>query len=379
MEDNLCTIFKLVFHKMQRFFLLNGQTIVNNPEEAELIVIGTCAAFDADETRSAELASKIKIFNKPVYVYGCMTSVNPGKLKLKNLFPSWDAQLLVESIVAKPKASWDSIDLPTEFRIKSDYRVYNLKKNFVGISTGCAFECSYCPHKIGAGNIISRPVNKILDQVKYLINNGSQTIVITGTDVACYGKDIGISFPSLLERILKISPKKIQFHIAQFNPQGFYLGFKKLIRCCQDERVTDFQLPIQTTSERLLMMMNRYYSIEDIRKFIIAVKKKNKNIVFRTDLIVGFPTETEEEFIKSIEFVVRYFDEIAVYGFELKRKTLIASYNLPLFNKSLIKKRVKYALQRIKHEGLLAHSGGQDVCSLCYNDQDKEKIITKKL
>ena len=62
MEDNFCTILKLVFNKMQKFFLLNGQTIVYNPEEAEIMVIGTCAAFEADELRSVKIASKIKKF-----------------------------------------------------------------------------------------------------------------------------------------------------------------------------------------------------------------------------------------------------------------------------------------------------------------------------
>jgi tRNA A37 methylthiotransferase MiaB len=378
MEDNLCTILKLVFNKIQKFLLLNGQIIVDNPEKAELMIIGTCAAFDADEERSIEIASRIQSFSKPIYVYGCMVSVSPNKLKklkLKNLFSSWNAQQLAESIIMKPKISWDSIDLPTEFRIKNDYRIYNSKKHFVGISTGCAFNCSYCPHKIGAGNIVSRPVNEILNQIKFLINREPQTIVLTGTDVACYGQDINTSFSLLLEKILKILPDKTSLHIAQFNPQGLYFDFDTLIKCCQDNRITDFQLPIQTASERLLKLMNRKYFINDIQKFITEVKKKNTNIMFRTDLMVGFPTEVEEDLVKSIEFVVKYFGEAAVYGFELKNKTPIASYNLPFFNEGLIKKKVDYALKKIKQSGLLVHSGGQDISSLNFNDQIKEKII----
>lgn len=374
MEDNLCTVLKLVFHKMQNFFLLNGHAVVNNPEKSDLMIIGTCAAFDADEMRSLKIVSKAKKFNKPIYAYGCMTRVNPKKLKLKNLFYSWNAKELAENIVKKPIVSWDSIDMPAEFRVKSDYRIYNPEKYFVGVSTGCAFDCSYCPHKLGVGDIVSRPINKILNQIKYLAKGKARKIVLTGTDVACYGKDIKTSFACLFEKILDASPHKIKFYVAQFNPQGIYFGFDKLVKCSQDNRVVDFQLPIQTSSSRLLKLMNRNYSINDVYKFISMVKEKNKNIMFRTDLMVGFPTETEKELNESINFAVKCFDEVAIYSFEFKKNTPIASYNLPLFSDSLIKKRLEYSKNKIKEKGILVHSGGQDIKSLHINDNIKEEI-----
>lgn len=378
MEDNMCTIFKLVFHKMQKFLVLNGQTIVEEPENADLIITGVCAAFEADESRSVRIVSKMKKSMKPIYGFGCMTRINPDRLKLKSIFASWEGQKLVETIVKNPKIGWGSIDLPTDFRNKNDYRVYNSKRHFVGISTGCAFWCSYCPHKLGVGKIVSRPEKEILNQIKTLIESGAETIVLTGTDVACYGQDIGTSFPLLLEKILNIVPQKIEVHIAQFNPQGLRFDFEKLIKACQDKRVTDFQLPVQTASKRILKLMNRYYSMKEVRKFIVKVKKKNTNIRFRTDLIIGFPTETEANFRKTVGFVIKHFDEVAAYAFELKRNTPLVSYNLPLLNKSLIITRLNKALKVIRREGLLAHSGGQDIFSLICNDQVKEKIAMER-
>lgn len=374
MEDNLCTVYKLLFNKMHNFFKNNGQVIVTKPSEADIIVIGLCAAFDADEFRSSKIISRMEKLCKLIYTYGCLTKVNPGKIGKKIMFPSWDSKGFVESIVKNPEVCWEDTVTPTEFRLKSDYRIYNPRKQLVNISTGCSFDCSYCPHKIGAGEIKSRSQKEILQQVKCLIKRGIQTIVLTGIDTACYGKDLDISFPRLLEMTLKICAKNTNLHIAQYNPEGLSMDFKKMVACCSDNRVSDMQLPIQSSSERLLNLMNRNYSKEIISEFIQAVKAENKRIFFRTDIMVGFPTETKKELHNSIDFVARYFNEVAIYSFELKCNTKIASSGLEFFTANEIKGRKEYAIKKLKSAGVIVHSGGQDIVTLLKADRAKEKI-----
>lgn len=386
MKDNFCTIYKLIFNKIQTFFILNNQTIVQNQNDADIIIIGVCAAFNADEERSLNLISNNNNNNNnnskkhiPIYVYGCLSKVNPEKIKEKFkdaiFFNSWDQKILVESIVNNPKISYDSITLPSELRTKEDYRIFNPKKHFVGISYGCSFNCSYCPHKIGAGEIVSRERNEILIQIKKLLEKGAEEVVLTGTDTACYGIDINSNFSELLDYILKISEGfKIKYHIAQFNPEGLNNNFQKLVSCCSNEKVVDIQLPIQTSSVRLLKLMFRNYSLNHIQKFIKLVKEKNNNIMFRTDLIVGFPTETNNELDKSIKFTIDNFDEISVYGYEHKKNTLISSFKIPFFNENVIRKRVEYAIKKITHAKKIVHSGGQDISSLIKADLKKEAL-----
>ncbi len=381
MKDNFCTIYKLIFNKIQTFFILNNQIIVQNQNDADIIIIGVCAAFNADEERSLSLIYNDNNSKKhiPIYVYGCLSKVNPEKIKEKFndaiFFNSWDQRILVESIVNDPKISYDSVTLPSELRTKEDYRIFNPKKHFVGISYGCSFNCSYCPHKIGAGEIVSREKDEILTQIKNLIEKGAEEIILTGTDTACYGIDINSNFSELLDCILKISEGfKVNYHIAQFNPEGLNINFQELVLCCTNKKVIDIQLPIQTSSERLLKLMYRNYSLNYIQKFIKLIREKNKNIMFRTDLIVGFPTETKDELDESIKFAIENFDEICVYGYEYKKNTPISSFHITFFDENEIKKRVKYAIEKISHTKKIIHCGGQDISSLIKADLKKESL-----
>lgn len=289
-------------------------------------------------------------------------------------YPSWDYQRLAEDLVPNPVIQWNAVPLPTNFRAREDYRVYNPKRHFVGISSGCSFACSYCPHKIGAGDIVSRLPSEIISTVQELIDDQAETIIITGTDTAAYGRDINYSFPRLAHDILGIPNNFTKFHIAQFNPEGLFDELSTMIDCCSNKLVADIQLPIQTTSVRLLQLMNRKYSPEGVKGFIEKVREMNTELMFRTDLMVGFPTETENELEDTIDFAIQYFDEIAVYAFEYKHCVPLASLNLHIFPPQEIQRRQDYARERLKSAGKLVHSGGQDIESLLLSDNTKETL-----
>ena len=376
-KENMCTIYKLVFHKIQNVLEKNGCVIVDDPQESDVCVGGLCAAFDADEKRSVEIVEEMSQADKPIYLYGCMTTVNPAKLRVNRQFPSWQGNKLVQKVLQKEPFCWDQDVLPNDFRSVKDYRVYNPRKKFVGISTGCSFTCSYCPHKIGTGNIVSFPEMKILKQIKEINNNDTETIVITGTDTACYGMDIGGSFSGLLRKLLSILAPHITVHISQFNPEGLFIAEEDtaiLLDLFSRETVTDIQLPIQTASPRLLKVMQRKYDIDELDSFLTHVKNRNPHLMLRTDLLVGFPTETHEDLDASIAFACKHYSEIAVYTFEMKRGTLIAKMNLPELSEEEKEARRRYTEKRAREAGLLVHSGGQSIDSLIRNDIAKEEI-----
>lgn len=352
----------------------NRYDIVSDPQKSDLAIIGACAAFDADEERSLKLIKEVERFEIPIIIYGCLTTVNPEKVELKNKFPSWCAKELGETIIKDIIYPWDLVKLPSEFRTKEDYRVYNKKKKFVGLTKGCCFECAYCPHKLGAGNLISRNEEEILEQIKQLNTQQIDTIVLTGIDTASYGRDTNKLFAVLLKKILKELRNDISVCIAQFNPEGLEDNLELLIECCQDERIIDIQLPIQTSSKRLLRIMKRNYSTKIIEKFINDVRLKNKRVIFRTDLMVGFPSETQIELEESINFAKKYFNEVAVYGFELKCNTEIALSNLKFYSKQEIEKRRKYVVEKMKSCEILVHSGGQLISTLKEADEIKQEL-----
>ena len=374
MQDNLCTIYKLAFNQLFQCLLANGYHGTQHPSEANILIVGVCASFEADEKRSLEAIAALSQYGKPLYVIGCMVSTLPRALDTyRKTFRSWEYSELLDEVTPNCQIPLESISLPSTFRCTEDYRVNDPTKHYVGICFGCAYACSYCLHKIGAGNLVSRPQVEIIDQIQTLAGNGTKTIVLTGIDTASYGKDIGSSFSSLMGTILTRSQEGIKFHIAQYNPEEINktASCNHMVNICSDPKVVDLQLPIQTTSSRLLGLMNRHYTSDTIEDFVIKVLLVNPGLFLRTDIIVGFPTETESEFLDTVAFVARYFKEVAVYRYEHKLCTPINKLGLPLLSRTIVDRRMEQAYRILRNSNVLVHSGGQDIDSLMWSDQRK--------
>ena len=201
--QGMCTVLRLQMHKIYQALDNAGCVMVEGPEDADVSILGNCAAFDADENRSIKLIEKVKSMNKNVYSYGCMCNVNPESLKAAKLFKVWEIEQLVNGITGGRGEFRKEEVLPDEFRLKEEYRVYDKSKRFLGITFGCPFECSYCPHQLGVGEPYSFPINEILSRIhEYNKSDMIRTLYITGTDTACYS-DAGKGFAELLELILK--------------------------------------------------------------------------------------------------------------------------------------------------------------------------------
>lgn len=377
LKDNFCSPYKLAFHKLQKCLQLNDCEIVTRTEDADAVIAGVCAAFEADEERSTRILEDVLQKMKPaaqLHVIGCMVKVRPDKMPASaKLFFAWQQQELLDNLAPDAKIRWQDVGMPSRFRTREDYRVYNQKKQFVNVSLGCGFSCSYCPHKLGAGKLESRPFNKIKQQIQELVTQGVETIILTGIDTASYGKDTGSSFPELLEYLLDCIPDDVQVHIAQFNPEGIVdeKDRQRMVRCCQDQRVKDLQMPVQTSSPRLLALMRRNYDPLVVAQFIAKVKNANPHIFVRTDLMAGFPSETENEWNSSLDFCLNTFDELAVYVYEPKQGTdIVRAGPLPV-DAETAQRRRQQALIACKKAGLLAHMGGQNLESLLESDNKK--------
>jgi tRNA A37 methylthiotransferase MiaB len=374
-EDNLCTVYKLVLHQMQKALLENGFELADAAEQADVLLAGVCVAFEADEKRSMAIIDRLRRLNKPLLAYGCLIQVRPELFSQTPAYASWQAPSLVRALTQDRVTFSMARALPTTFRCAKDYRVQDPYRVFIGISTGCSFDCSFCPHKRGAGFIRSIPQPEIVAQVEKAVAAGAKTLILTGLDTACYGEDLGGSFADLLGEVLETIGPETRLHIAQFNPEGLFFSpyyTRKMIEMFSDPRVRDIQLPIQTDSSRLLALMNRHYDPIELADFLALLKARNPGVRLRTDLMVGFPTEAEAELKWSVGFVIRYFSEAAVYGFEMKPGTAVAKMNLPQVPAKEIRGRVDRAERRLKAAGVLIHGGGQRLETLLENDRKKE-------
>ena len=173
----------------------------------------------------------------------------------------------------------------------------------VNIEEGCLDACAYCSTRLVKGRLRSHPAADIVQQVKSLVNDGCVEIQLTGQDCGCYGFDTGTNLAELVQQILAEVPGNYKMRLGMGNPRHMMLYLDKLIECFKDDRVYKFiHLPVQSGSENILKAMNRKHSTDD---YVMLAEAFNKFPLFTlsTDLIVGFPGETEQDFQDTLDIL----------------------------------------------------------------------------
>ena len=174
----------------------------------------------------------------------------------------------------------------------------------VNIEEGCLDACAFCSTKLVKGQLQSQPEDAIVEQVRRLVEDGCLEIQLTGQDCACYGFDTGTNLANLTQKILVQVPGNYKIRLGMGNPRHI-LGYKDaLLECFQDERLYQFlHVPVQSGSERVLQLMNRKHSVENFRNFALELQEKFPLFTLSTDLIVGFPGETDADFQETLDLL----------------------------------------------------------------------------
>ena len=201
---------------------------------------------------------------------------------------------------------------------------FNQTRAYVKIEDGCNNFCSYCVIPYVRGEIRSKPLKEVIDEVKELVKQGYKEIVLTGIHTGHYGADINVSFASLLEKLVVI-PNLERLRISSIEITELNDEVLSLLRK-YNVLVDHFHIPLQSGCDATLKRMNRKY---DTNYFIDKVKKIRKirpNISLTTDVIVGFPGETEEEFMETLNTIKKInFSKIHVFPYSVRKKTKAAS------------------------------------------------------
>lgn len=368
-EDDMCTTQKLNLARVQKWFISNECEMVDNPEVADHILCMTCNGWSLLEDISYQRIRKFSDqYPQKTIVMGCVVDAHPENVK-----KMWSGPVVgtksqetysfsgIEKLFPDFNKSISSVPAQSIFRRKEDYRDYNPSKRFINISEGCAFACSFCTHKPGLGNRRSRPLAEILEQLDGCVKDGVRVVNLMGMETSLWGIEHGTNFAELLKEVLSLSDT-YEVHVAQFNASGIDRYFEALLPSFQNKRVTDFQAPIQSMSPRILKMMNRKFHGYKVGDFMSAVRALNSRIILRTDLIVGWPTETPEERYESLDFAGAYFDEVALYTIELSPDLPAWKYQDQAFSPEELKKIRIDAIGYLesKFPNLVIHSGQQD-------------------
>ena len=280
----------------------HGYNIVNCIEDADLNIIVTCSVKDSTEHRMLHRIKQLTLDNKPLIVAGCLTKTERKKIErinskvsllgpnsLDRSIESANLALSNNKTVFLEDSSIEKINLP-KIRL-------NKSISIVEIASGCLSNCSFCQTKISKGNLKSYRPGSIIAQIKNDINDGCNEIWLTSTDNGCYGKDINSNLVELLKLCSELEGN-YKLRIGMMNPMYLSEILYDLVTLYKNkEKIFKFiHIPVQSGSNKILRQMYRGHDVNIFKKAVYEFRKSIPEITIATDIIVGFPNESNEDF-----------------------------------------------------------------------------------
>ena len=332
-------------------FKENNYDIVNLNELPDVIVINTCTVTNQSDSKSRKMIRLAKKTNPNaiLVVCGCSSQNHKENIIDTNidiLIGTYNKSKIIELVneYIENKKTINLFDDMTKVPFE-DMKINNFQNKtraFVKIQDGCNNFCSYCIIPYMRGNIRSKDINVAYNEIKDLVNNGYQEIVLTGIHTGSYGTGENFDLTDLIHKISKLDKlKRIRIssiEITELNDK-FLLELKNNHKICNH-----LHIPIQSGSDRILKLMNRKYNIEEFKNIINKIRNIRPEINITTDLIVGFPTETEDDFNETINNLKTIkFSKIHTFPYSIRDNTPAA--NMEQVNDKVKKIRVNKILE----------------------------------
>ena len=329
--------------------------IVNSAEKADVIIINTCYVKLPTESK---VINKIKNYqtkfpNKKIIISGCMVEVDPKKLNDIGPNCSWIGPHQLNKTVPIVKKAYDG-ELSRAYGISKDSKVGvpKLSENpyihVIQICEGCLGACTYCCTRLARGPLNSYPIKDIVNEAKQAIKNGCVEIELTAQDTSAYGKDTGEKFSDLIRAVASLDGN-FRVRIGMMNPKNIGDEIDDLIESFKLEKVYKFlHLPIQSGSNKVLNEMNRNHTVNEYKYIVEKFRDQIPELTLATDIIVGYPTETEEDFKETVDLVKDLKFSIIHISKYHHRLGAISS-NLKEIPSDIMHRRSKY-LTNIKYE-----------------------------
>ncbi|MEW5896799.1 MAG: tRNA (N(6)-L-threonylcarbamoyladenosine(37)-C(2))-methylthiotransferase [Nanoarchaeota archaeon] len=280
--------------------------LVDNAEEADIIIFNTCTVKTPAENDFFKTLNNFKqqYPNKIFVIAGCIAQCDSQKLKKYPLLGTKQIHKIVEAV---EEALHDNVVHFLEMNEMPPLNAPHIRMNplieIVPISRGCLGHCSFCKTKSAKGTLQSYPLEEIVARAEKAVSGGAKEIWLTSQDTGCYGLDISTDLPTLLDEIIKISGS-FKIRLGMMNPDNVPAILDRLLQIYQNEKMFKFlHLPVQSGSNEILGKMLRKYSVTDFKKQVDAFRKAVPNLNLMTDVIVGFPGETEEQYWETLGII----------------------------------------------------------------------------
>lgn len=311
-----------------------GYDFTDDEHEADIIILNTCAVRESAEDRVFGIIGSMKKLKEEnpsliIGISGCMTAQEHVAEKIKKSYPQVDFVMGTSAINSLPsllleclKGKKFSADISEydDFSEQTEQVRESTFKASVPIMFGCNNFCTYCIVPYVRGRERSRLPEDIINEVKNLVNSGYKEIMLLGQNVNSYGKDLknGISFPALLRELNKINGDFIIRFMSSHPKDASHELIDAIFEC--NKVANHLHLPVQSGSNTVLDRMNRRYTVEKYLQTVEYIRKKSPDFSLTTDLIVGFPNETDDEFNSTLDLIKKVkYDNI--YSFIYSRRT----------------------------------------------------------
>jgi len=289
-----------------------GFTTAASSEAADVVVLNTCIVKTPTENRIVRRMHALAAAGTPLVVAGCMSKASQRRIEsiaphasivgpdsLSHVTDAAAAALAGRKVIFVSDDRANKPGLP-RVRRKADVGI-------VPIAIGCLGECGYCATKFARGKLKSYPIDCVVRDTEALVADGCKEIWLTSEDNSAYGTDIGTNLAEVIDAVSKV-PGDFKIRVGMMNPT--YIRDKKLlsalIEAYKDSKVSKFlHVPVQSGSDRILRAMKRGYTVSDFEKIVAAFRAEIPDVYISTDVIVGFPSESEGDFEKTIELLER--------------------------------------------------------------------------
>lgn len=339
-----------------------GMSAVNEPENADVVVFNTCCIRDTAERRALGNIGKMKELKKKnknllIVVTGCMTQQNGFAENMKERYQYVDVILGTHNIsdienqirIRLEKKKRVAAVLDTDGYIDDETTPVtrtSFPNAWVNINYGCNNFCTYCIVPYVRGRERSRDMKSIISECEKLINDGYKEITLLGQNVNSYGNDVpdeNVNFANLLREVAKIDGKfRIRFMTS--HPKDLTEDVVKAIRD-NDKICNNIHLPIQAGSNSVLKNMNRRYTREHYLGLIDMIRRYLPDCGITTDIMVGFPYETEEDFLDTMDIVEKVrFSTAFTFIYSVRKGTKAAE--MPQIPYEIKQNRIKRLIAR---------------------------------
>ncbi|CDR96821.1 CDK5 regulatory subunit-associated protein [Babesia bigemina] len=288
-----------------------GYTICDTVDSANVAVINSCTVKGPSQDAMTTEIVRARKLGIPVVVGGCVSQADRslgvfqdpgvsllGVQQIEEIVGVVEQALHNRKVTLLDRKALPSLNLP---KIRQNKLI-----EIIPLSTGCLGACTFCKTKQARGVLGSYSLEAILDRVESVVAEGIQQIWLTSEDTGAYGIDLGTDIVTLLRGITALLPPNVMLRLGMSNPPYIKRHIAGIVEILRHPNVFEFlHLPVQSGSDRVLDLMNREYHIEDFEYLVDCVRKELPECTIATDIICGFPTETDEDHRQTLDLIDR--------------------------------------------------------------------------